>query len=183
MAHFAQIDKNNSVLQVIVIGNKDCENNQGQECEQTGVAFCKDLFGEDTLWKQTSYNTSAGKRYDPTTREMLQNSEGFRGNYAGIGFTYNEQLDAFLPPQPYPSWIIDEENFTWKPPIDKPTESKKGYYWNEQTLNWEENTGPFPSWIWNDDYPRWEPPIEYPEDGNDYRWSEDNLSWILIEEE
>jgi hypothetical protein len=136
MAHFAQIDENNTVLQVIVVLDEDCKNIQGQECEETGIQFCKSLFGEDTKWKQTSYNTRGGRRYDPKTNLPIEGGTVFRVNYAGIGYTYNEELDAFLPPQPYSSWILNEETYAWEPPIPYP-ESEELYIWNEENQEWE----------------------------------------------
>ena len=87
MAHFAQLDENNIVLQVIVVNNNDTSTEDGVENENIGIAFCRSLLGEDTNWKQTSYNNT------------------FRKNYAGIGYRYDEIYDAFEPPKPYPSWL------------------------------------------------------------------------------
>ena len=81
MAHFAQLDENNVVTQVIVVSNDDTSDSNGVEAESIGVAFCQKLFGANTNWKQTSYNGN------------------IRGNYAGIGYSYNAELDAFIPPQ------------------------------------------------------------------------------------
>ena len=93
MAHFAEIDSNldNVVLRVIVIGNEDILDENGEESEALGIAFCKNLFGEETEWVQTSYNNT------------------FRKNYAGAGWMYDEGRDAFIPPQPYPSWTLDDD--------------------------------------------------------------------------
>ncbi len=136
MAHFAEIDENSTVIQVIVVSDNDCQDSEQQECEETGIQFCKSLFGEDTKWKQTSYNSFLGKRYDPETNLPIEGEIGFRGNYAGIGYTYNEELDAFLPPQPYPSWILNKETYTWEPPIPYP-ESEELYIWNEENQEWK----------------------------------------------
>jgi hypothetical protein len=123
MAHFAQLDDNNVVTQVIVVANDELLID-GIESEDKGVIFCKSLFGEDTKWKQTSYNGN------------------IRKNYAGIGYTYDADLDAFLAPKPYPSWVLDD-NAKWQPPIPHPTidpENPKFYAWNEETLSWDEVT-------------------------------------------
>ena len=93
MAHFAQIDKNNIVTQVIVVSDVDTCNFEGYEDEKIGQEFLKNLYGQHTRWIKTSYN--------PTIRK----------NYAGIGYTYNEELDAFIPPKPYESWLFDENIF------------------------------------------------------------------------
>jgi len=124
MAHFAQLNENNEVIQVIVVGNQDCRDAQGNESEEVGINFCKSLLGAHTNWKQTSYNNSIRKRY------------------AGIGYVYNAELDAFIPPKPYPSWTLDTQEASWVPPIPKPADEGKGdppklYMWNEDTLGWD----------------------------------------------
>jgi hypothetical protein len=116
MAHFAQLDENNVVTQVIVVANQELLDN-GVESEAKGVAFCTNILGGN--WKQTSYNGN------------------FRKNYAGVGYTYNESLDAFVPPQPYNSWILDETICQWKAPVDYPTDGKL-YSWDEATQSWVE---------------------------------------------
>ena len=115
MAHFAQLE-NNVVKQVIVVSNKDTSNEQGVEDENIGIAFCSNLLGG--TWKQTSYNAK------------------IRKNYAGIGYTYDEGRDAFIPPKPYNSWLLDEDTCQWKAPVDYPTDDKR-YTWNEETLAWD----------------------------------------------
>jgi hypothetical protein len=114
MAHFAKLE-NNIVTQVIVVSNQDILNEQGQESEELGIAFCSNLLGG--TWKQTSYN---GK---------------IRKNYAGIGYTYDETLDAFIPPKPFNSWLLDETTAQWKAPVDYPTDDKM-YSWDEATTSW-----------------------------------------------
>lgn len=120
MAHFAQTE-NNIVTKVIVVSNQDILDENGKESEEIGIQFCSNLIGG--TWLQTSYN---GK---------------IRKNYAGVGYIYNETLDAFIPPQPYSSWILDEITCKWKAPIDYPNDGK-GYSWNEQTQNWDAFTVP-----------------------------------------
>jgi hypothetical protein len=117
MAHFAQLDANNVVMQVIVVSNFDTSDVTGQEKEHIGAAFCEKLFGG--TWKQTSYNAN------------------IRKNYAGIGFSYDEQRDAFIPPKVYASWVLDETTCNWKAPVDAPTDGKN-YAWNEETQSWVE---------------------------------------------
>lgn len=96
MAHFAELDANNMVLRVIVVGNNIILDEQGNEDEFRGVAFCQSLFGADTIWMQTSYNNS------------------FRKNYAGVGFTYDQSRDAFIAPQPEgEGWVLDESTCQW----------------------------------------------------------------------
>ena len=117
MAHFAQIDDNNIVVQVIVVANEELMLD-GVENETKGILFCKSLFGEDTRWVQTSYNGNKRK------------------NYAGIGYTYDPVNDHFFAPQPYPSWILDADA-RWQAPTPYPTDGKF-YTWNESTLTWDE---------------------------------------------
>ena len=120
MAHYAQLDSNNVVTQVIVIDNKDTADANGVEKEYIGAAFCERLFGG--TWKQTSYNGN------------------IRKNYAGIGYTFDSTRDAFIPPKPFASWILIEETCQWKAPVDMPTDDKK-YSWNEETTSWIEVNG------------------------------------------
>ena len=126
MAHFAKIE-NNVVTQVIVVANKDTADASGVEKEHIGAAFCERLFGGD--WKQTSYNGN------------------FRKNYAGIGYTYNSDLDAFVPPKPFASWLLNEETAQWQAPVAMPEDAGTGeppkrYTWDEDTTSWVEVTQP-----------------------------------------
>lgn len=118
MAHFAQIDENNIVKQVIVISNEDCGNLEFPESEIIGQNFINSI-GLDGTWKQTSYNSN------------------FRKRYAGLDDTYDEIRDAFLPPKPFSSWVLNEESCLWEAPTPKP-EDDKIYRWNEETLSWVE---------------------------------------------
>lgn len=115
MAHFAQLDENNVVTQVIVVHNNELMDN-GVESEAKGISFCQSLF-PNTNWKQTSYNGN------------------MRKNYAGIGYTYDEQRDAFISPKPYASWVLNEDTCTWKAPVDMPSDGQM-YIWDEATTSW-----------------------------------------------
>ena len=115
MAHFAKLE-NNIVTNVIVVSNQDILDENGQENEQKGIDFCSNLLGGD--WKQTSYN---GR---------------IRKNYAGVGYAYDETLDAFIAPKPFNSWVLDETKAQWKAPVDYPTDEGR-YTWNESTLTWD----------------------------------------------
>ena len=117
MAHFAQLDENSVVLQVIVVNNSECLDENGIESEAVGVAFCQSLLGGN--WKQTSYNGT------------------IRKNYAGAGYTYDSGRDAFIPPKPYASWLLNETTCLWDSPIAYPTDGKK-YQWDEPTTSWVE---------------------------------------------
>lgn len=117
MAHFAQLDENNKVIQVIVVANAELLDETGQESETKGAKFCSDLFGG--RWVQTSYNST------------------FRKNFAGPGATYNQEIDAFVFPSPYPSWILNTTTADWEPPVPMPTDGKL-YQWNESQQKWSE---------------------------------------------
>lgn len=117
MAHFAQLDENNVVTQVIVVANKDTADASGVEKEHIGAAFCERLLGG--TWKQTSYNGS------------------MRVRYAGIGYTYNADLDAFIAPKPHASWTLNNTTADWEAPTPMPTDGKM-YTWDEASLSWVE---------------------------------------------
>jgi hypothetical protein len=117
MAHFAKLDENNVVTEVIVVGNKDTSDANGVEKEYIGAAFCERLFGG--TWKQTSYNAN------------------FRKNYAGVGFAYNASIDAFVPPKPFDSWVLNNTTANWEAPVAMPSDGKT-YTWNESTTSWDE---------------------------------------------
>ena len=122
MAHFAKIE-NNLVTQVIVVANSDTSDAEGVEKEHIGAAFCERLFGG--TWKQTSYNGNKRK------------------NYAGIGFTYNADIDAFVPPQPFNSWTLNNDTAQWEAPVAMPEDAGSGdppkrYSWDEATTSWVE---------------------------------------------
>jgi len=116
MAHFAELDSNNVVKRVIVVDNKDCCDAYGNEKESIGIAHCEWLLGG--RWVQTSYNHK------------------FRKRYAGAGMVYNAELDAFITPQPYPSWVLNNDTAEWDAFVPMPTEGS--WAWNENTLSWDE---------------------------------------------
>ena len=115
MAHFCRLGPNNVVEQVIVVDNKDTADANGIEKEYIGAAFCERLLGG--RWVQTSYNAR------------------IRKNYAGIGYTFDEQRDAFIPPKPFASWVLNEDTCQWKAPVDMPTDGQM-YSWDEATTSW-----------------------------------------------
>jgi hypothetical protein len=117
MAHFAELGENNVVLRVIVVDNKDTSDENGVEVESIGADFCRNLLGG--TWKKTSYNAN------------------IRKNYAGLGYTYDSERDAFIPPKPYASWVLNEDTCRWEAPVAYPTDEKL-YQWNEDTVNWVE---------------------------------------------
>lgn len=115
MAHFAEIDENNVVLRVVVVDNKDTADANGVEKEHIGAAHLEKILGG--TWKQTSYNAT------------------FRKNYAGSGYTFDSQRNAFVPPKPFNSWILNETTCQWEAPVAMPTDGQM-YSWNEETINW-----------------------------------------------
>ena len=142
MAHFAKLDENNEVVQVITVHNNVLLDDDGQEQESLGVAFCVSLFGEGT-WKQTSYNLN------------------MRGKFAALGDTYHSDIDAFMIPKPYDSWVKDTETKTWEAPVSCPVTpvlDEEGnpvldeagnqvlvkYAWDEDTTSWVEHEGTMP---------------------------------------
>jgi hypothetical protein len=120
MSHFAKVE-NGTVTQVIVAE---------QDVIDTG------MFGSG--WIQTSYNTRGGVHYNPETNEPSEDqSRALRKNYAGVGYTYDSERDAFIPPQPYASWVLDDASCLWTAPIVMPSDDKQ-YNWDEATQSWVE---------------------------------------------
>lgn len=162
MAHFAKLDENNIVTDIIVIDNSILLQD-GVEVEELGQQFLQTLYGVGT-WVQTSYNSNMRKQY------------------AGIGMTYDNTNDVFVFPQPYESWTLDE-NHDWQPPTPYPIDGKT-YNWNEETLSWDLFTPPAPflSWIWNETEWKWEAPVAMPDGMQGYEWNEEMGTWDLITE-
>lgn len=125
MAHFAKLNENNVVISVHPIADENCLDENGNESEEVGINYCKSFYGQDTNWKQTSYNHK------------------IRHRYAGVGYSYSEEHDVFLTPKNYPSWNLNTENYEWEPPVpmpdltDEQTQEGKYYEWNEEIVNWE----------------------------------------------
>lgn len=117
MAHFAKLNQNNIILQVDVVSNDVIDNLPFPDSEPLGVLFMQSIYGTDTIWKQTSYSGS------------------FRIRYAGINYIFDPNLDAFLYPKPYPSWVLNPQTYEWEAPVSYPTDGKK-YVWDEATLSW-----------------------------------------------
>ena len=124
MAYFAKLGKGNKVLAVHTVSNDIATT------EQAGVDFLNNLYNIREVWKQTSYNTRGG--------EHILGGEPFRKNYAGVGFTYDQIRDAFIPPQPFSSWTLNEESCLWEAPIPLP-DTENRYIWNEETQQWDLN--------------------------------------------
>ena len=143
MAHFAKLGMNGKVIAVHVVDNKDLHDADGNESEQVGKQFLENIHNWP-LWKQTSYNTSKN------THSSGDASKALRGNYAGIGFTYDEDNDIFWPPKPFPSWVKDTSDAQWHSPVgDAPALTAEqqsqneagthlwGHDWNESGQTWE----------------------------------------------
>ena len=122
MAHFAKLGTGNIIEKIIVINNSVITDNNGNEVEQLGVDYINKLYNTRDVWKQTS------------------NNGNFRKRYAGIGYTYDQQRDAFIAPKPFNSWILNETTCNWESPVAKPTtelEDNQYYNWNELTKSWD----------------------------------------------
>lgn len=116
MAHFANIDSNGIVQQIVVVDNTIIENVSGYENEHIGAAFLNDLIGQELTWKQCSYNNN------------------FRKQYPSLGSRYDSEFDVFILPQPFPSWSLNS-NHDWEAPNPKPSDGQD-YYWDESQLSW-----------------------------------------------
>ena len=125
MSHFAKLDEH-GIVTFVIKGRQESDGKEAEFTEQTGE-----------VWRQTSYNTSGGVHYTDGEPSEDQ-TKALRFNYAGIGHTYDENRDAFIPPQPYPSWVLDEETCLWVAPIAYPAEGV--HTWDEQAGDWVEVT-------------------------------------------
>jgi hypothetical protein len=128
MAHYAEIDALQRVIRVLVVDNVDTQDKEGTEVDSIGMKYLNTAFGG--TWLRTSYNTHGG----------VHSLDGtpFRKNYAGVGFTYDQARDAFIPPQTYPSWLLNEDTCQWDAPTPYPDDDKK-YEWDEATTSWKES--------------------------------------------
>jgi len=127
MASFAKLNSMNEVVEVLSVHNNELLDSNGNESEQKGIEFLTKLL-KHSNWKQTSYNTNTGVHSLGGTP--------FRKNHASIGYTYDENRDAFIPPKPFNSWILNEDTCLWEAPVAMPQDNNK-YKWNETNLNWE----------------------------------------------
>ena len=123
MSHFAEID-NDNIVQRVIVAEQDFINSGA--------------VGDASNWVQTSYNTRGGIHYKPNSHDPSEDqSQAFRKNYAGKGYTYDQTRDAFIPPQPYPSWLLNEDTCRWDTPVPCPDDDK-GYVWDEPSTSWIE---------------------------------------------
>jgi hypothetical protein len=183
MAHYALLDENNVVVQVIT--------GRDEDDLPEGVTDWEVYYGNfhGQTCKRTSYNTVGNQH--------LLGGTPFRGNYGSFGSTYDETRDAFIPPQPHQSWVLNETTLLWDAPVALPDdawdiETGTGirYYWDEATTSWvAPDPRPFPSWVLNEATQLWEPPVAPPDDawspdnesGVKYRWDEVTNNWIEAE--
>jgi hypothetical protein len=152
MAHFAQLNEDNIVINVVKVIDDIITDENGVESEQLGINYLKSIIPGSFKWVKTSYN------------------DNIRVRYAQIGGHYNEKLDAFFFPKPYPSWIINETEYGWDPPVPKP-EDKEGYLlqWNEEDIEWEFIKLPTPR------------PLEPAPEGFHYVYDSSNDVWDTVE--
>jgi len=130
MASFAKIGLNNKVIEILSVVNEVLHDSNGIEQESIGIDFLTKLTGYP-VWKQTSYNTHGGVHSSGGTP--------LRKNHAGIGYTYDEDRDAFISPKPFKSWVLNEQTCLWESPVAKPQDDNK-YKWNEQNQSWDLTT-------------------------------------------
>ena len=127
MAHFARIK--DGIVDFVTVGRDDDENREDE------------LAHDGWIYRRTSYNTRGGVHYGSDGQPSADQSKAFRKNYAGLGYTYDSERDAFIPPKPYNSWVLDEETCLWNAPVAMPEDAGTGdppirYTWNEETISW-----------------------------------------------
>ena len=166
MAHFAKLGINSKVIGVEVVADDDCKNADGIEEEVVGVQFLERIHGWP-LWKKTSYNTKGGKYYKEDGTLHDDQSKAFRKNYAAIGYTYDEDRDAFIPPKPHTSWVLDETSCYWIAPVTYPNvttygDPAKSYeiYWDEDNLRWVA--------------------VDNEDPQGNHRWDASALAWVAL---
>ena len=131
MAYFAKLGKGNKVQRVEKVSNDTAIN------EQVGIDFLNNLYKTNDIWFQTSYNTRGGIHYQSDGETPSEDqSKAFRKNYAGIGWKYDQSRDAFIEPQPFTSWTLNETTCQWEAPVAYPTDGQV-YDWNETNQNWQ----------------------------------------------
>ena len=158
MAHFAKLGINSKVIGVEVVADADCKNADNNEDETVGIQFLENIHGWP-LWKQTSYNTQANV--------YSLGGTPFRKNYAGIGHTYDEDRDAFIPPKPYASWVLNETTCVYEAPVAYPSVTTYGDPAKPYEISWDETNT---RWICKDS----EDPI------NNFRWDASAYAWVAL---
>ena len=158
MAHFAKLGINSKVIGVEVVADADCQNADKNEDETVGIQFLENIHGWP-LWKQTSYNTQANVH--------ALGGTPFRKNYAGIGHTYDEDRDAFIPPKPFASWVVNETTCVYEAPVAYPSVTTYGDPAKPYEISWDETNT---RWICKDS----EDPI------NNFRWDVSSSAWVAL---
>ena len=158
MAHFAKLGINSKVISVVVVADADCKNADGSEDEAVGIQFLERIHGWP-LWKQTSYNTTANVH--------TKGGTPFRKNYAGIGYIYDEDRDAFYAKQPHASWSLNETTCVWEPPVAYPSTTTYGDPSKPYGISWDETNK---RWLATDG----EDPT-----GN-FRWNTASSAWVSL---
>ena len=185
MGYFAKLNENNIVIEVQSLSNFVFETN-GVDDENKAIEVLSSLFNHH-YWKKTSYNTYGGIHYESNTRTpSLNQSKAFRKNYAGIGYNYDVERDAFIEPKPFPSWVLNEFSCMYNPPIKYPDKTNipnfykryNNYIWDENIINWKLQK-PFGSWLLSQDN-YFISTVPYPNDGLKYIWDENIINWVLI---
>ena len=166
MAHFAKLGINSKVIGVEVVADTDCHNADGVEDETVGVQFLENIHGWP-LWKKTSYNTRGGKHYQQDGTESADQSKALRKNYAGIGYTYDEDRDAFIPPKPFASWVVNETTCVWEAPVAYPSVTTYGDPAKPYVISWDETNT---RWICTDSE----------ETPNNFRWDASASAWVAL---
>jgi hypothetical protein len=166
MAHFAKLDENNIVLNIEVVDNANCLDENGNESEEVGRQYLENVHGW-TKWKQTSYNTKENKHYKNDGTLSDDQSKAFRKNYAGIGYIYDEDRDAFIPPKLFASWVLNETTCVYEAPVAFPTVTEYGDPVKFYNIVWDEANG---RWVATDQ--------ESPE-GN-HRWDATAKAWVAL---
>ena len=187
MAHFAKLGINSKVIGVEVVADTDCHNADGVEDETVGVQCLENIHGWP-LWKKTSYNTRGGKHYQQDGTESADQSKALRKNYAGIGYTYDEDRDAFIPPKPHASWVVNETTCVWEAPVAYPSVTTYNTTWTQADI--DANKAPDGTSAgdarvanyeiaWDETNTRWvckdvSDPV------NNFRWDASASSWVAL---
>lgn len=162
MATFVELDSNNKIINVIKVSDEDCGGGIFPESEAIGIAYLREHFGADRIWKQGSINRN------------------FRHHRPTVGGTYDPELDIFLLPKPRPGFVLDE-NFFWIPPVPRPDDDTQPYRYMDLAKTWVPIPKPYPSWIVRGKKPmHWVPPISMPTDGKKYIWDESVINWVEV---
>jgi hypothetical protein len=166
MAHYAKLGINSKVIGVEVVADADCQDSNGNEDEAVGVQFLENIHGWP-LWKKTSYNTRGGKHYQADGSESSDQSKAFRKNYAAIGYTYDEDRDAFYAPKPYNSWVLNETTCAWDAPVTYPSVTEYGDPAKGYRISWDESNT------------RWIAADQEDPTGN-FRWDASASNWVSL---